>query len=325
MALKFSTPIVVIYGEEEFFLDREIQRLREYSGRDVTLLDGVGLSDHALVSICETRSIDFEDPTNMKPRIVIVDNAQKVKAEKALKAYVEERDAKDVSTVLAMVVRDAKLSAFWGKAAKTKVFEFKKLKTYETNNEVVKWMEDEARLLGLSLDSRNATFIFQIVGDDLYRIANELRKLKLFVGTEPVTPDHLRAVLVPSATAEPYQVADAAAAKDVRKALNTLSTLYKNVADDPAVPVAYALMRQTEKLFVARSLMDNGASADDVAGRLAMHPWRCKTFFMPLVEKHTKARLLQVMQHLCRLDVEIKRTSNSKRTLVELAVLSLAS
>jgi DNA polymerase III delta subunit len=97
------------------------------------------------------------------------------------------------------------------------------------------------------------------------------------------------------------------------------------VADDPAMPVLYSMMKQAEKLFVTRAMLDAGVSHDDIAARLGMHPYRFKMSLLQQAGKHTKRRLASVMQNLCKLDVDLKRTSHSKRTLIEMAILDLAS
>jgi DNA polymerase-3 subunit delta len=321
MAFRFAAPVVVSFGEEDFFLDRDARAFREQPERAVIELDGSETSEADLVDVCSTVTMDA------RPRVVVVDNAQGVKPGSVLKAYVEGLDARDVSKVLALVFRSGKLPAFWTKlAGKAQIREHKKLKTFETNNEVVKWISEEAKSLQLVVDSRIAAILFQVVGADLYRLSSELRKIRLLLdkgGT--VTIDHLRLVVSPTATAEPFQVAEAAANKDPKRALDALSMLYKNGADDPTVPVAYSLMRQVEKLMVACALLKKGASDDEIAARLEMHPWRCRTFFIPMAKKHSVASLANVMRELCKLDVEIKRTGASKRTLLELTVLSLAA
>jgi DNA polymerase-3 subunit delta len=321
MVVRFLSPVVVSFGDEGFFLDRDLESFRKQSDRVVICVDGEELSgDYELVSICETRTLD------VKPRVIVVDNAQKVKPEKALKAYVEKLTPKDLFVVLALVVRDGKLPAFWSKLGdKATLQERKKLKTFETNNEVVKWIE-EIRRQGLKGDSRIANVVYMGTGPDLYRITNEIQKLKLLVGAgNTVTVEHLQSILTIGATTDVWQVIDAAANKDRKKAANLLSSLYKYASDDPSILLAYSLMKQAERMFVASVMLGRGSSEEEVATRIGMHPWRCKTFFIPMVRKHTAGSLARMMKELCKLDVEIKRTSHSKRTLLELAVLRFAS
>ncbi len=319
--MRFLSPVVVSFGDEDFFLDRDHADFRKQPDRAVICVDGDDLKgDYELVSICETRTMES------KPRVIVVDNANKVKPEKAMKAYLEKKSAKDTDVVLALVHRDVKLPVFWSKLGdKVVIQERKKLKTFETNNEVVKWISDELRRQGLKADDRIANVIFMGTGTDLYRVTNEIQKLKLLVGAgNTVTVEHLQSILTIGSTVDVWQVVDAAANKEAKKAVNLLSSLYKYASDEPSILLAYSLMKQAERMLVACSLLSRGTPEDEVASRVGMHPWRCKTFFAPMVRKHTVGSLTRTMQDLCKLDVEIKRTTHSKRTLLELAILRFA-
>lgn len=318
----FLSPVVVSFGDEDFFLDRDLASFRTQPDRSVILVEGSEIkSDYELVSLLETRTIEG------KPRVVVVDNAQKVKPDKALKAYLDGLNPKDLHVVLALVVRDAKLGVTWSKLGdKATITERKKLKTYESNNEVVRWIEAELVRANLKADGRIANVIYMGTGPNLYRITNEIGKLRLLVGEgKTVTVEHLQSVLTIGQTVDAWQVVDAAANKELKKAINLLSSLYKHASEDPSILLAYSLMKQAEKMLVASSLLSKQASEEDIAARLGMHPWRCKTFFLPMVRKHSLASLSRMMQELCRLDIEVKSTSQSRRTLLELAVLKLAS
>jgi DNA polymerase III delta subunit len=107
--------------------------------------------------------------------------------------------------------------------------------------------------------------------------------------------------------------------------MNLLSTLYKSEGDKAHVPIAYALMKQIEKLMAARYMLDAGMSAEDIASALGMHPWRFKTAMLPKVQKHEMRDLIQHMKKTALLDAGVKGSTHSKRTLVELTVLSIAS
>ncbi len=326
MSSKRSLPFYISYGEEDLFLDRDLARARQFPGREVTVLDGAGLTDHDLVSCLETMTIDYGDPTASSLRAVVVDDAQKIKGDKVLKKYIQDKVSEDDSVVLVVAIRSEKLPALWAEAGKKgKVENRKKLKTYDSNNEVIGWIQDEARRLGVLTEDKIAALIYEYVGQDLYRLSNELQKLTLLAGKgNAITVEHLRLTLSLSATAEPYQVADHASGKNVRRALDTLSLLYKNGSDDPSIPTTNSLMKAVERLLVARSLLDRGASEDDVAARLAMNVWRCKSYFLPQVRLHTAGALKEAMVRLCGVDMQMKTSAASRRTALELMVLSLA-
>ena len=314
-------PVEVSFGAESFFLDRTIEYARtakKFADRTFVLLNGDGMTDVELVGICETRSMDDA------LRVIIVDEANKIKGDKALKAYIEEKSIKDDSTILVVIVRSDKCPDVWVQAAKKgKLTEHKKLKTYEENNEVVKWIDSEAREIGLSLDTGLSEEVFKRLGNDLHRISNELRKLQILVGKRKATAKDFDLVVAPSPMADPYQVAEAASNRDRRRAMDLLSTVYKNMGEEANVPLTYALMRQVEKLVVVRSLLDRGMPTDDIPIAIGMNPYRFKKSMLPQAQKHQLKNLFRAMSRLCKLDADVKGSARSKRTHVELAVLSV--
>ncbi len=315
-----QVPFIVSFGGEPYFLDKDLEKARTWDGKTVALFDGDGLTDLELISFCETPPFDGID------RVVVIDDAQKIKGDKQLKRYIEGKIPTDTATILVAIVRSEKLSEVWAMAAKKgRRLEYKKLKTYEDNNEVIRWVESEAKRLGLTFDKGIANTLYQLVGADLHRLANELEKLRVLAKKgEVVTSTILGMVISPSPTAESWQVAEAAVERDAKKAMNLLSILYRNQGDDANVPLTYALMRQIEKVIVARQMIDRRAPDEEIAVAIGMHPWRCKNHFLPLVRRHDLGKLAGHMSRLCRLDEDVKSSARSKRTLVELAVLSIA-
>jgi DNA polymerase III delta subunit len=316
-----TMPFVVSFGAEDYFLDKDIDRALGWKDRVVTLLDGDGMPDHELVSFCEMPTPEGEG------RVVIVDYANKLKGDKTLRTYVEEKVPTDTSTVLVAIIRSEKLSDVWVKAgSKGRVIEHKKLKTWDNNNEVIKWVETEAKALGRRFDTGVSSLLYQLVGADLHKLHSELRKLCLIVPQgSSIGVTQVKLVVAPSPTSDPFQVADAVLEKDARKAMNALSILYKNQGDEVNVPLTAAIMKAVERALVARKILDRGGSEEDVATRLSMHPWRCKTQFMPFVKKHSARDLTRHMGRLCKLDADVKGPARSKRTLIELTVLSICA
>jgi DNA polymerase III subunit delta len=320
MAKKRSTPFIIAFGGENFLLDRALELGKSWADRQISVLDGEDISDDELVSECESRSFDGRD------RVVVLDNAQAIKSTKALKVYVEQKDPQDDSTILVAVVRANSLPDVWEAAGKKgTVYLHEKYKPWKTA-EITKRIVAEAKNLKLTLDEDVPALFLKVLGDNLRQTVNELRKLAHLVGEgEKVTKEHVSLVIAPVIPVEPYQVAEAAVAKNPRKAMNCLSLLYKNLGEGVSVPITGALMRQVERLLVAKQMVEKGDSVEVIAIRLNMPPYVCKTQTLPLLQKHTVATLRSQMKTLCRLDSLVKGPARSKRTHVELAVLSIAA
>jgi DNA polymerase III delta subunit len=319
---KSTGPFVVVYGDEDFLLDRFVERRKTaWKSRYVRVRDGATIKESELVNLCETQTMFDEDG-----RVVILDNAQDLKTEKALEAYIAERDPKDMSCILLAVVRAKKLPAVWNEALKKGAqASYFKFRPWETQK-VLDRIEEEAKSFNLKLDGGVPELIFRSLGDDLRTTVNELQKLSYIVGADGlVKKEHVSKVIAINVPVEAYQVADAAIAKNARQAMSTMSLVYKALGESSCVPVTSGLLRQVERTLVVRQMLDKGDDEKVIAVRFGVHEFVAKKTLIPIAQKHSVKALVGHMQKLCKLDAQVKGAARSKRTLVELAILSIAA
>lgn len=318
---KYPTPIIASFGEEEFFIDRDMRSMMADTARFLVRLDGSDLTDRDLIGACEAYDIDAT------PRLVLVDNAEAYKPDKTMKAFIAGLDPSNLFSVLGLFFRTDKLPAFWAKVDPQCIRrrEHRKLKTYDNDNEVIGFISSEGKKAGLRLDGF-ASAIYRATGPDLYRIVNEIGKLALIAGNGPVTQEHLDTTLTSSVGVDVWAVIDAAGFRNLRAAMDGISSLYQYASEDPGIPMVYALHRQIERMVIVAAMLSRGASDEEIAGKVGLHVYRCKSHLIPMVRKHTLSGLVQYMQSLCTLDVEAKRaTPVARRVLLELALMRLVS
>ena len=316
-----ASPYVISHGTDDYYLDQDRDRAkRGFANRDCVVLDGNDVADHEVVSVCETRSFDGND------RVVVLDNAEKVKDKGALSAYIKGKDPADLSVILVVIIRKMVIPEVWRSAStKSNTATHKKLKPYETDK-LIRAIEHEAGQIKLKLGKSVPSALLRYLGDDLRVVVKELHKLTWLVGSDGVvTMDHLRLVLAIQQPAEPWQVGDAVIDKNVRRAMELVSLLYRYMGDGVSVPITHSLMKQVERAIIARRMIDQGDAPKVIAGRLGMSPNACEYHFLPKVKRHSFEHLRQQMKTLCRLDAAVKGSARSKRTQVELAILSVAA
>lgn len=312
-------PFRVIFGDEDHCIDLAVSRVGS-GGVEVISFDGEGLDANDVVSVCDSHVMG-ED------RAVVIDNAHKVKNGDALLKFIENRDPHDRSVFLLVVSRTDSLKGDWIKAAaeKGRVSKYLKPKPWETRKQVSSILA-EAKRLGVRLDDDVPEVLLRFLGYDLRLISNEISKSAYLVGPrDSVTKKDVLSLIPQVFPVRPREVAEAAALGQSKKAMTLLGLCYRNLGDGASVPITYAMIRLSEKLFVARSLSDKGASNEEVAQRLGMHAYAYQMNLLPLVNRLTPPRLASEMKNLCKLDTLVKGSASSKRTHVELAVLSLAS
>lgn len=316
-------PFLVLYGDEHFSMDRvKASKIASWSkNRTIIRKDGADINDEELVGFFENNS-SFDEPEN---KAVILDNAQDLKLKGDLEEYIAKKDPKDLSCVVLAIVRAEKLPAVWKSAVKKgEQAYFAKLKYWETDKAVSRVI-DEALALGVKLDKNLAEIIHRYLGDNLGAIFNELTKLACIAKDGVVTKKQLISVLAPDLRVKPFQVAEAATEKNFRQALSMAATCYKNMGEGANITLTDALLTQVEKLAVIRQLLDQGETSQGIAIRLGIHEYVCKKTLIPLAQKHSLKGLLKHMNDLCKLDVQVKGAARSKRTLVELAILSITA
>jgi DNA polymerase III delta subunit len=318
----------VFYGGEDYYLDQAFEQGKRWPKRQVTILDGDSLEEAELVGELEAQSFDGRD------RAVVLDNAHKHgKKGGPLSSYIEAKEVGDDRMVLVAIVRSERLSPIWAAAAKKgRVKEHKSFKPWEGEKQSAR-IKREAKKLGLELADGLPQQLTAALGDDLRLVMNELRKLVYIVGEGgKVELKHAASVVAHMYPAEPYDVAKAAVEKRAGRAMSLLSFLYKHLGEGAWVPVTISLQRLVEKLIVARQLLDSDTptlvlarSVGVTAKKDSAAEFVFRKNWLGLVQKHTVRELLRHMQKLCELETQVKGPARSKRTLVELAILSIAA
>lgn len=310
--------LVIVFGDEDFLVDREALRYRSaWKNRIVKLFDGDSVKEAEFVEYCDTQ------PLFDSGRAVFLDNAQDMSAGKLLASYLKRRDDSDLSTLVVVVYRGATLPDAWSDSGAKKI-SYPKLKAYQKDAVIARTVE-EGKRLNLTLDVAAATTIYNFLGDNMRSTFNELTKLSYLAVDGHVTNEQVRSVIAPDIPAEPYQVSNFAFEKNANKAMGVTSLLYKYRGEGASVPIASALMRQAEMLLIAKQLTDKRESTGLIAERLKLNEYVYKKTYIPMLLRHDVPSLVGHMKNLSKLDAEVKGAARSKRTLVELAVLSIAS
>ncbi len=318
MSMKKRTgPFIVIYGEEDFFLDEMVLAHRK-AKRESLYLNGESVTEDEFIGICDEESLTGND------RTVILDNAQKLKG-KLIKSFIERRSVEDLSTLIVVVIRDSKLSDVWQQAGlKGSCRSYPKFKPWE-EDKVRTRIRDEAEKIGLAMEEDVPALFHRLLGDNLRTTVNELRKLKVIDTGKRISKQDVLRIIAPDMSAEPFEVAEAATDKNIKGAMRLIGVLWKNSGDTVAVPITASLLKQVERLVLTRQCLDRGDPIEVIAASTGVHKFVAQKSFVPRAQKYTLSSLKTHMQTLCRLDSLVKSSSQSKRLRVELAVLSLAA
>jgi DNA polymerase III subunit delta len=157
------------------------------------------------------------------------------------------------------------------------------------------WLRTRARALHVQIEARAAELIVDRVEGNLLAAQQELEKLALLANGKPISPQLVLSAVGDSARYNVFQLAEAAAAGDARRALRVLLGL-KNEGVEPTL-ILWALVRELRGLWQARERDRLGVGSPAVAWNQAAHlsPRALSRSGMPL------ARLIRQASHTDRI------------------------
>ena len=191
--------------------------------------------------------------------------------------------------------------------------------------DVARWMEVKARSLNKALAPDAARRLFEIVGNDLRRLDNELEKLAIFRGEEKV----ISARAVDEATAwvrisDPYELDNALEEGDLRKCLIALDGLFKS--GEKPEQVLSRLSGFVRNVLAAKVRLAEG-TRDRKEIFKAFYPQIQESFgsfyqnklaaFFSIVEGLSMAEIGPLLESLTEADLRIKSTDAERRTVFE--------
>lgn len=187
-----------------------------------------------------------------------------------------------------------------------RVHNFPKLKAYDDNNDVLRWILKEGESLNIDL-TRVAGALFVNCGGGLRKLSSEIRKLAVI--TTPggvVTPDKARPVMCFSAELTPKNVIDAVCEGQTSRALAFFDKL-QDMGDETGWVLAY-MQRHVVQQIRLEALV--GRNVPDAADRMGLHPFIFRKMKESRLGLWSRESLLFSINTLCELDV-MHKSGNS--------------
>lgn len=260
----------LIVGEDELKRQRVLERLRKRVAALGDLefnhdeFDGDTATGTDIAAACNTL------PFASEMRLVEVRNGDGLKAaEQAV--LVSYLSAPCQTTVLAFsapkLAKNTKLYKAFAALGKQAVIDCSPMKRYE----LVRAIRSMAVGYGFTLTESAATLLVELAGEDTVRLDFELQKLSAAAqGSDPIGPREVEALVARTTEAKPWELVDAVAERNLKKALVLLGLM----EDAPLKLLAMCTARFRE-LACAKSLAARGESAR-LAEALGMPAWRVK-------------------------------------------------
>ncbi len=312
--LKANTyaPVYWLQGEEPFFIDSISDYIEENAleaslkGFNQTILYGK-----------ERKVIDILNHARQFPmmadrRVVIVKEAQEVpditkeEGEKALATYLEHPNA---STILVFCYKYKILDGRKKLAVqmdKVGVMLSEK-KIYD--NKVPEWIRTFAGNLQLKMSERAVHMMAEHIGNNLERIANELKKIKINVPAEATIDEHhIQRFVGISKDFNEFELQKAIGLRDHKKAHQIVQYFGANTKSHPVIPLIVILFSYFTKLLLLHK--NNNAADDELARKIGVSPFFVKEYRMA-ARNYNVMLVVRNIQLLKEADLQAKGITSS--------------
>ncbi len=254
------SPIYFLHGEEPFFIDTITNDLI----KKVLTEDEKAFNEHIFYG----NEIDAETivaqakqfPMMSDYQLVVVKEAQHLS--RNMDKFVSYFQNPLHSTILVFNFKYKKLdgrgSAFKALKKNATILDAKKIYA----DKVPFWIEQQAKSRGFTIHPKSAYLISNYIGSDLSRIDSELNKLSLVLNKgDEISPDIIERHIGISKEYNNFELTNALAYKDAKKAFSIVKYFEQNPKDNPLVVTVSVLYNFFSKVMVLHTLNDKSQAA----------------------------------------------------------------
>ena len=186
--------------------------------------------------------------------------------------------------------------------------------------------QDLARKAGLKIAGVELAALLEAISGDAGRLASEIEKLALFVGSErAVTLDDLRALVPNAAQATIFALVNALGKRDRKTALRSLDIL---VRDGEYLPLALTFLGTQFRLALAakEARISNAQQAQTYFQRIGVRMWRDRAEqVMATASAFPRESLSRAVELLYETDKKFREGYKDDQLVMELLVLALTA
>jgi DNA polymerase-3 subunit delta len=183
-----------------------------------------------------------------------------------------------------------------------KIEEFK----HKSPNEITRWIMDQSRNKDIKITPLTASYLTNHCGIELWKISNELEKLKIYAQNKEITNEMIDNLTTPSITSSIFKLTDKIAEKNTKEALKTLKNLQESGED--ITRVFFMIVRHFRILIQAHDLIQKKETQTGIAKRLKQHPFVIQKTSAQS-RNFTQEKLEKIYGHLLKIDKDFKTGS----------------
>lgn len=318
-------PVYCIYGEESYFIDETIKRIKEALNTaeeaEVMTFD----MDEQPVDLVIDEADTF--PFFSERKLVIAKNASFLKASEKGKEKIEH-DLKRLENWLAYP-SDFCVTLFIAPYEKlderkkiTKAVKEKSILLHaETpkENDLAAWIRSEVKGFEKSITDDAVDKLVEMVGANMLQLQKEIEKMALYLGEEGQITVHLVEELVAKTLEhDAFKMLNAYLSRNVSEALQIYHDLLRQ-KEEPIMLVGL-LASNIRTMSNVYYLQKKGYHPNQISKQLKLHPYRVK-LMLENRQRPNEERLLKALKNLSDVDLKLKSISGNRERYLEMFLL----
>jgi DNA polymerase-3 subunit delta len=295
-------PIYFLMGEEAYYIDM----ISDFIESNVLAEEEKGFNQMVLygkeVSIQDIVSNAKRYPMMAERQVIIVKEAQNLI--KTIEQLVDYAKNPQPSTVLVFNYKykslDKRKALFKTLSKSAVVFESKKI--YE--DKIPSWIQNYLSAKKISITPKAALMLSEFLGNDLSKIANELNKLEIVVGTQrEITPEIIEENIGISKDFNNFELQKAIGHLNHKKAYQIVNYFSQNSKQHPFVLTISILYLYFKKLMTLHTVRDRNPGA--VSKALGVNPYFVNEY-IAVSRNFPMKRISGVLETLRKYDAKSK-------------------
>ncbi len=313
-------PLYFFYGEEGFLIDEAVKKIAsmvvEPSNRDFNLdiLRGSETSYAEIINKVQTL------PFMGEKRVVIVKDIDEMKGAEAEK-FIEYCSNPSPSTCLIFTTNKidgrSKLHTTLSKNGIT--IQFNRLNKRDTSN----WITKKVNEAGYRIDTGAREYLFEVVGNNLQRLKNEMEKIFTYKGdNKNIKTDDIKILVEDTKVETIFAFTDSIGTKDINKAIKLLDKMF-NQGEMPEKIISM-IARQFRLILLTKVYREKGVASLEIPAKAGFKPFLLNGY-MSQAAKYTLREIKDNFYKVQMADIKIKSSNISKRIIIERLIFDLCS
>jgi DNA polymerase-3 subunit delta len=314
--------VIFIYGEDTYRLRRKLAEIiGHYKKTNKTGLNLIypDFSKEGPSSVLK----DLEDSINQismfkEKKMAVLINPFSNAAFK--EEFLEEGDRFVKSDDIILFCQEGKIDErnalfkFLKKSAKCQEFQlFSGLK-------LKNWIKKEFEKYGKKVSPDIIDILVEFVGNDLWAMDNEIKKLTSFKKNGAITKEDVKKLVRPRIETDIFETIDAIAAKNKKRALELLNG-HLEKGDSPLYLLAM-ICYQFRNLLIIKDLTEKRVAFYDITRKSGLHPFVVKKSY-GLAQKFAFLELKKIYQKIFQVDLDIKTGKIQPEAALEMLIAEI--